>query len=138
MRFSRAKTTLITFPIADQRIDNIQIDLVEPLTQSNGHTYLLTCVDRFGCLPEAVPISDITTSTVAQAPIASWVARFGVPSIISMDRGRNFESRLFADLTCLLGSTRMRTSSYHPQANRMVRRFNSHLRTAPRTHQTTK
>jgi hypothetical protein len=37
------------------------------------------------------------------ALISSWVARFGVPTIITSDQGRQFTSSLWAGLTKLLG-----------------------------------
>ena len=80
------------------------IDLVGPLPTSQGFTYLLTCVDQFTRWPEAVLIKDISAETVAQAFVSSWVARFGVPSTITTDRGSQFESSLWTQLMRLLGT----------------------------------
>ncbi len=114
---------LSTFATQDARFDHVHIDLVGPLPPSDGFTYLITCVDRFTRWPEAVPIKDITADTVSQAFIATWVSCFGVPSTITTDRGRQFESHLFKSLLQVLGSIRIRTTSYHPIANGLVERF---------------
>ena len=103
-------------------------DLVGPLPPSRGYTYLLTCVDRFTRWPEAVPISDITAETVAQAFITTWVSRFGTPTSITTDRGRQFESHLWRAFTELLGTKHLHTTAYHPCTNGMVERFHRRLK----------
>ena len=119
---------LSAFPVPDARFDVIHIDLVGPLPPSRGFTYLLTCVDRYTRWPEAIPLTSITAEAVAQAFLTGWISRFGVPSTIVTDRGRQFESRLWTHLMSLLGSKRARTTAYHPQTNGMVERFHRQLK----------
>jgi cleavage and polyadenylation specificity factor subunit 1 len=104
-RHIRAPPAAFTLP--DARFDAIHIDLVGPLPPSQGYTYLLTCVDRFTRWPEAFPLVDITADSVARAFVQGWIARFGVPSTITTDRGRQFESNLWSSLMQLLGATRL-------------------------------
>ena len=118
------------FPLSTARFDNIHVDIVGPLPPSQGYTYLLTCVDRFTRWPEAFPLRDISAATVAQTLVSGWIARFGVPSTITTDRGGQFESSLWTHLRTLLGTARTRTTSYHPQANGLVERFHRQLKGA--------
>ena len=53
-----------------------------------------------------------------------FVCRFGTPSILHTDRGRNFYSALVKAMRKLLGIRKVRTTAYHPQSDGLVERFN--------------
>ncbi|TNN16796.1 Retrovirus-related Pol polyprotein from transposon 17.6, partial [Schistosoma japonicum] len=53
---------------------------------------------------------------------------FGRELLAMYCRGRQFESGLFHALTKLLGTTRFRTTAYHPQFNGLVERFHRQLK----------
>ena len=112
-----------TFATPDARFNQLHVDIVGPLPPSKGYNYLLTCIDRFTRWPEAIPIPDCTAPTVAQAFIDGWISRFGTPSTITTDRGAQFESSLWRQLTQLLGSKKIRTTAYHPSSNGLIERF---------------
>ncbi|GBN74767.1 hypothetical protein AVEN_209673-1 [Araneus ventricosus] len=109
-----------------------------PLPPSDNCEYLLTCIDRFTRWPKAVPISDISAETVARAFISLWISRFGLPSIITTDQGRQFESNLFSLLSKLLGVQKFRTIPYHPSRNGIVERFHRSLKESLRCHASAK
>ncbi|KAG1714748.1 Mitogen-activated protein kinase-binding protein 1 [Nymphon striatum] len=92
--------------------------------------YLLTCIDRATRWTEAVPLADITAKSVALGFLNTWISRFGVPLIVHTDRGRQFESELFNQLSHIVGFHRLRTSAYHPQANGLIERFHRTFKTA--------
>ena len=117
-----------TFTPVSSRFEHVHIDLVGPLPHSSGHRYILTCVDRFTRWPEATPLADICTDTVARAFIDTWISRFGVPLSLTSDRGSQFESIVWGKVMTLLGIRRFRTASYHPQANATVERFHRQLK----------
>ena len=57
-----------------------------------------------------------------------------MPSTITTDRGRQFESRLWSKLLQLLGCKHLRTTAYHPIANGIIERFHRQLKSALKAH----
>ncbi len=60
------------------------------------------------------------------------MSRFGVPAVITSDRGAQFTSSLWAALCSLLNIQHNQTTAYHPQSNGMVERFHCRLKDALR------
>jgi len=89
-------------------------------------------IDRKTRWPEAVPISSISAENVAKHFINSWIARYGVPSQVITDQGRQFESNLFQALAKRLGFKHIHTTPYHPQSNGLVEHFHRTLKTSLR------
>lgn len=118
------------FDVPSARFEHIHIDLVGPLPSSNGYSYILTVMDRFTRWPEAYPLKDITAHTVAKEFMNQYISRFGVPTEITTDRGSQFRSHFFAELSRWLGSHHAMTTAYHPQANGMVERHHRQLKAA--------
>ena len=121
---------LMPLPMPAKRFDSLHVDLVGPLPESQGFTYLLTIVDRFTRWPEAIPLSDISAATCARAFLYHWVSRHGVPSTLTSDRGRQFVSALWTKTASLLGTSTNTTTSYHPQANGLVERMHRTMKSA--------
>ncbi|KAK4468999.1 hypothetical protein MN116_000141, partial [Schistosoma mekongi] len=114
----------------DSRFEHIHIDVVGPLPPSNGFSYIFTCIDRFTRWPVAVPMKESSAESIAKALVEGWISNFGIPAIITTDRGAQFESSLFQQLTELLGVKRIRTTAYHPMSNGMVERLHRQLKNA--------
>ena len=92
------------------------MDLVGPLPQSNGCSYILTVIDGYTRYLGAIPITNATVSVIIDVFLHGDVSRFRVPSVIITDRAQ-FESALFSQF---LGCQRNRTTSNHPQSNGLV------------------
>ena len=117
------------FTVPNKRFDHIHLDLVT-LPPSNGFRYLLTAVDRFTRWPMAVPLADISAQSVVDAFVMGWIQHFGIPSTVTCDRGSQFTSALFQQLTRTWGVEVVMTTPYHPEANGLVERFHRRLKEA--------
>lgn len=123
-----------SIPPASSKFSEIHLDLVGPLPINKNCRYLLTIIDRFSRWTEVIPITDMTAETVAHNFLLHWVARYGVPQTVTTDRGGQFESNLWRQLMIHLGSSKLRTTSFHPQANGLIERFHRRLKDALRAH----
>ena len=126
------RAPIVEFPSVSRRFEHVHIDLVGPLPPSQGYRFLLTAIDRFSRWPEAFPLRETSTAACAQAFLLGWIARYGVPTVITSDNGPQFISELWNQLSESLGIRIQRTASYHPQANGIVERFHRSLKTTLR------
>ena len=116
-----------SLPVGD-RLERVAMDILEVGIESRkGNRYVLVVTDCFTRWTEAYAIPDHTALTVADVFVTEFVCRWGPPLKIHTDRGREFESALFRELTTLLGGEKTRTCPYHPQSDGMVERFNRSL-----------
>ena len=116
------KSPVATLEMPDHRFHALHLDIVGPLPESEGQTYLLTVIDRYSRWLEAIPLASVTALSCARALLRHWVARFGTPATIATDRGRQFTSQLWSELSALLGVRHHQTTSYHPQSNGLIER----------------
>ena len=105
--------------------DKIGIDIKGLLLlTTKGNRYLVVAMDYFTKWPEARAIPNAKAETVAAFIFEEIICRHGVPKEILSDRGTHFNNALIDEL-CRRYQTKHRlTSSYRPQTNGMVERFN--------------
>ena len=134
------KPPLKEFTNPSARFATVHIDIVElppcksELTGPDTYSHILTMIDRYTRWIEAVPLNSITAESVASAFISTWIPRFGIPLEVVTDRGRQFESELFANLSRKLGFIRLRTTAYRPQCNGMIERQHRTLKSILRAY----
>jgi transposase InsO family protein len=76
------------------------------------------------------PLSAATSC--ADALIAGWVSRYGVPVQLTSDRGTQFIPAIWDSLCQHLGIQHQPTTAFHPQVNGMVERCHRRLKDALR------
>ena len=110
------------------RWERVAMDLLDTsVTTTRGNRYVLVMVDCFSRWTEACPLPDKTSHSVGDAFFNQVVCRFGMPSVIHSDQGREFENKIMQELCILCGSHKTRTTPYHPESDGMVERFNRTL-----------
>ena len=132
VKLRRNSHTLKLFP-ASGPLEFVAIDILGPLIRtSRGNRFLLVISDRFSKLTRTVPMSRVTEAAVAKAFTTHWAFTYGPPSILLSDNGKQFAARLFVHVCRLMGTDNVFTSTYHPQTNGQVERFNRTLLAALR------
>jgi len=98
------------------------MDILGPFPASyKGNKYLLVISD-FTKWVETFPLKNFKASTIAEVFVNQVVSRFGVPLELHTDQGRNCDSRIFKELSRLLGIKKTRKIPFHPQFNGLVER----------------
>lgn len=94
----------------------VHINIVGSPTSSHGYRYI-TCIDWFTRWPEAFPLVDITAESVARSLTFGRIARFGVPSTVVADHGRQVRIK---PVDSAEPSLWYQITAYHPAANGLV------------------
>jgi hypothetical protein len=109
-------------------MERVAMDIMGPLPRSNkGNRFILVIGDYFTKWIEAVPMPNQVATTVAEALVTNFIARFGTPMEIHSDQGTNFESELLKEICTLLGVHKTRTTAFRPQSDGFIERFNRTL-----------
>jgi transposase InsO family protein len=130
---SSVHTPVQTIEVPVKRFSHVHIDIVGPLpATSGGFSHLFTAIDRSTHWAEAIPLRGTSTADCVEALFHGWISRFGVPSILTSDRGVQFTSDVWQSMCFKLGIQHKPTTAYHPQANGMVERFHRQLKASLR------
>ena len=76
---------------------------------------------------EAFPIPYPEDVTIANKFVNEFITRFGMPTMVHTDQGRQLESTLFQEMCKLLKIEKTRTTAFHAQSNGLVERMNHTL-----------
>lgn len=82
-----------------------------------GKLFVLMITDRYSNLTKSIPMKNIGGKDVAQAFVKQWAANCGPPLWLLSDNGRQFAAKLLTRLCDLVNTTKLFTTTYHPQSN---------------------
>ena len=94
---------------------------------ARGNKHILVLMDHFTKWGEVFPTKDQRASNVAQILVSHIFSRFGPPTVLHSDQGRNFESILMHEIYNLMGIKKTWTTAYHSQCDGLVERQNRTL-----------
>ena len=120
-----ARAPLQYVPIPSEPGQLVAMDFVGPLPETaRGNKHMLVITDAFSKYAEVIPLPDQTAEGTANALMWNYFCRYGVPTILYSDQGRNFESSVIQHICKCL---KTRTSVHHPARNGGVDRYNCTL-----------
>ena len=90
-------------PLIDMLFGKVAVNLVGPISppSEKGHRYILTLVNYATRYPEAVPLKNIETETVADALLGMHI-RLRIPEEVLSDFGTQFVSKCMEEVSKLL------------------------------------
>ena len=102
------------------------VDTVGPLNPAGTYHgkrvhHILTIQDGWTRFLVAVPISDVSSKTIAHAFIEAWIHKYSCPVRIHSDNGTGFTSKLMQEVMQMFHIQRTYTPPYVPQSNRVER-----------------
>ena len=114
-------------------MEKVHIDFIGPLPRSKkGNEHILVISDNFSKWSECIPLPNQSAELTARTAVNEFFTRFGFPSQIISDQGRNFDGHLFAEMCKLLKIKKSRTTPYRPSSNGQAERNNRTLIAAVR------
>ncbi len=104
--------------MAERPFQIIGMDILTDLPKTNrGNIAIVLFTDYYTKWVEAFALTDYTAVQVASKLITGIVCRHGAPERIISDRGSQFTTDVFRELTEMLGVKQSLTASYSPQAD---------------------
>ncbi|CAF1412956.1 unnamed protein product [Adineta steineri] len=104
----------------------IGMDYCGPLKQTpSGNQYVLCITDYFTRWIVAVAVPDCSAQTTAEAFFKEYICKYGVPAVVLSDQGTHFHNQLMEAMSKLVGYDHTYSTTYHPQSNGMIERFNA-------------
>ena len=123
----RQTAPILPIPV-EGAFDRVAVDCLSPFPVSDsGNRYIVVFSDYLTRYPEAFAVPTIDAPTIADLLVNEILPRHGAPRKLLSDRGSNFLSRLVKEVCFLMDTKKTFTTSYHPQCDGLVERFNGTL-----------
>lgn len=112
-------------PLFSAPFSEVVVDTLGPLTTTKRkNSYIVIFIDRLTRFPEAFPVKNQKSTTIARLLVNEIIPRYGAPRTLLSDQGSNYLSKLCRDVYNWMSISKLQTSAYYPQCNGLVERFN--------------
>jgi transposase InsO family protein len=126
--YGSIKAPLKPLPPVTKVWEQIAMDIVGPVTESsNGNKYILVLSDYASRFVMTIPMENQKAYTIAEHLLKKVYTKYGPPERVLTDQGTNFLSKLISHICVLFKIKQIKTTSYHPQTDGLVERFNRTL-----------
>ena len=123
-----AKAPLVSMPIELTAWGMLAMDIVGPLPESaSNHKYILVINDYATWFAMTFAMEDLRAVTVAKILVQQVFTKYGAPAKFLSDQGSKFVSLLVEETCKFFQVKRLYTTTYHPQTDGLVERFNRTL-----------
>ena len=112
-------------PVPERRWKHISVDFVTELPACQGCTNIMVVTCRLSKMAHFIPCSDIEAPTVARLFLKHVWKHHGLPDSIVSDRGTQFVSAFWDELTRQLKIDARLSSAYHPETDGQTERTNA-------------
>ena len=110
--------------------DRVAVDVLGPFpTSDRGNKYIVIFTDYFTKWPEAYAVKNADALTTAKLFVEEILCRHAAPRKLLSDRGKNFLSKVVKSICNMVNTSKVNTTSYHPECDGLVERFNHTLTT---------
>lgn len=102
----------------ERPFQHLYIDLLGPYPRSkSGNTFIFIVLDQYSKFVLLKPLRNATSASIVNYLEKDVFHLFGIPETIFSDNGKQFVSKLMADLCKTYGVKQLFTAIYAPQAN---------------------
>lgn len=129
----RRQGFLKPLPISDRTWQELSMDFITDLPESEGCTNLIVFTDRLGKGTILESCQSMTAPAVANIFVRCVYRHHGLPRAIVSDRGSQFVGLVWKRVCQLLDIKRRLSTAYHPETDGATERMNQNVETYLRT-----
>ena len=112
-------------PVPDRPWQELSMDFITDLPESDGKTTILVVTDRLTREVVFEGMAETSSEQVAWALVRRVISKHGFPRSIISDRGPQFISLIWSRICALVGIQKRLSTAYHPQTDGATERMNS-------------
>ncbi|KAE8852541.1 hypothetical protein PTNB29_10442 [Pyrenophora teres f. teres] len=118
-------------PLPHRAWSDVSVDYITPLPKSTWYSrtyqHLLVVVCRLTKMRHLIPVTSLNANELADAFVSRVYCLHGCPDNIVSDRGTQFVSEFWTQLSQRLGVTLKHLSSFYPETDGQTERVNSSI-----------